>query len=300
MRILVIGAQGQLGWELVRSCQVHGEVIAATRAQVDLSRPDDAAASVVRYRPDVILNAAAYTAVDRAEDEEDAAHRVNAESVGAIAKAACGLNALLVHYSTDYVFDGRKDAPYVESDVPMPLSAYGRSKLGGERALAASGADYLCFRTSWVYASRGSNFLRTMLRLSTTHRKLRVVADNCGAPTSARFIADATTVALRHAASERHDGTFKSELLHLTASGVTSSYGFADAIFRIRKSLCADGFDAPILLPILGTEYVTCAMRPANSQLACHHFSTRFGTPLPAWEEGVRLILEELADVREF
>jgi dTDP-4-dehydrorhamnose reductase len=186
MKLLVTGASGQVGWELVRSLMPLGEVVACDRTQCDLLRPDSLADVVANASPDVIVNAAAYTAVDKAESEEALAHIVNGAAVKALASAAQAAGALLVHYSTDYVFNGRKGAPYVEDDEPNPINAYGRSKLAGERAIRNSGCEYLIFRTSWVYAARGRNFLRTMLRLAGERDELDVVADQIGTPTWAR------------------------------------------------------------------------------------------------------------------
>lgn len=208
MRLLVTGKNGQVGWELQRSLQCLGEVIAVDRSQFDLARPETLAATLDEIAPDVIVNAAAYTAVDKAESEEALATRINGESPGVIANWSARRGALMLHYSTDYVFDGTGSAPRQPGDRPAPLSAYGRSKLAGEQAVAAAGCEFLVLRTSWVYAARGRNFLLTMLRLAAERDELRVVDDQWGAPTSARLIADCTAQIVCRAQKERRDDTF--------------------------------------------------------------------------------------------
>ena len=230
-KILIIGRNGQVGWELHRSLQSHGEIIAAGHALFELSDPESLRAPLRELRPDIIVNAAAYTAVDQAEKEEALATRINGESVKVLAEEAERLNALLVHYSTDYVFDGSKPEPYTEADPTNPRNAYARSKLAGEAALQSSKAAWLCIRTSWVYAARGRNFLRTMLRLAAEREHLRIVDDQIGAPTSARLIADATVHMIRRAQRIRRAGEpFPSAIYHLTAQGSTSWHGFASRI----------------------------------------------------------------------
>src|SRR5262249_39128208 len=230
MRLLVLGANGQIGWELARSLMPLGDVIALDREGCDLARPDTIPQVVRDARPDVLVNAAAYTAVDRAEAEEELATLVNASAAGVIARETRKADALLVHYSTDYVFDGAKAEPYVEDDAPAPINVYGRSKLAGEIALRDAGGDHLTLRTSWVYAARGRNFLKTILRLARERDELRIVADQIGAPTWAHDIADATAAVIRQAQRERSEGQFHSETLPLTAAGATSWHGFAQAI----------------------------------------------------------------------
>src|SRR5215468_6744080 len=227
MRLMLTGANGQVGSELDRSLAALGSVVALDRRQCDLSRPERLPKLIRSLKPDVIVNAAAYTAVDEAEREEALATTVNGTAVGVMAQEACRIGALLVHYSTDYVFDGLKDAPYAEEDPPHPVGAYGRSKLAGESALGQAGGAYLILRTSWVYSARGRNFLRTMLALMRERDELKIVADQLGAPTSAAQIAQATA-----AVRERADGRFASGLFHLTASGATSWHGFAAAILE--------------------------------------------------------------------
>jgi len=294
MRVLILGGNGQVGHELQRVYEGRAEVVAFDRGGLDLSHPDAAAARVVDIRPDVILNAAAYTAVDRAETDEATARLINADAVAALAGAARRLGSLIVHYSTDYVFDGTKADPYTEDDAPCPLNAYGRSKLAGEQALAASGADHLCLRTSWVYATRGRNFLLTMLRLADERPSLRVVDDQQGAPTWARTIAEAT-VSLVSSCLPRERRAALCGLYHLAARGTTTWYGFAHEIMRLRS---AGGLPAPHVEPISSDEYVTPARRPANSRLDVGRIERRFGIALPDWRSALSAAFGDLASQR--
>lgn len=295
MKIMVTGARGQVGWELTRSLAALGEVLACDRTVADLSRPETLPAVVERLRPDVIVNAAAYTMVDKAEEEEVLATTINAEAVGVLATAARAANALFVHYSTEYVFDGTKQGAYVESDVPNPLNAYGRSKLAGERAVAAAGGDWLVLRTSWVYGPRGKNFLRTMLRLAAERETLRVVADQYGAPTPARMIADVTGHVLREAMRERRGGAFESGLFHLSAEGETSWHGFATGIVdAARRALPADAVAARAVMAITASEYPTPARRPANSVLDNQKLTQRFNVCRQPWHDGMQSVLEDV------
>lgn len=292
MRILVAGKTGQVGWELQRSLQCLGEVIAVDHRAFDLAQPALLAAQLDRLRPDVVVNAAAYTAVDKAESEEALATVVNSDAVGAMADWSAKQDALFLHYSTDYVFDGAGQAPWRPADAAAPLSAYGRSKLAGERAVAASGCRHLVLRTSWVYASRGRNFLRTVQRLAAERDELRIVDDQVGAPTSARLVADATAHLIRGATAEAADGRFVSGVLHLTAGGSTSWHGFAAAIvegLRVRgaKLRCERIVGIPTV------EYPTPARRPRNSRLDCSTLEQRFGLLLPDWQHGLALCLDE-------
>lgn len=295
MRLLVTGANGQVGWELDRSLAALGNVIALDRWQCDLSRPERLPKLIRSLKPDVIVNAAAYTAVDDAEREERLATTVNGTAVDVMAQEARRIGALLVHYSTDYVFDGLKDAPYEEEDPPHPVNAYGRSKLAGEIAIQKAGGSYLILRTSWVYSARGRNFLRTILRLLREREELRIVADQVGAPTSAAQIAGATAAILGAAVRERADGRFASGLFHLTASGATSWHGFAEAILKgaTQAALLAPG-RAPGLVPIASEDYPLPAARPKNSRLACDRLTRRFGIALPNWKEGLSPCIEEM------
>ena len=295
MRLIVTGASGQVGWELDRSLAALGNVVALDRRQCDLSRPDQLPQLISDLKPDVIVNAAAYTAVDNAERDETRATVVNGTAVGVMAEEARRTGALLVHYSTDYVFDGLKDGPYSEEDLPHPVNAYGRSKLKGEVAIRDAGGCYLILRTSWVYSARGRNFLRTILRLSREREELRIVDDQIGAPTSAAQIAQATAVAIGVAARERAEGRFASGLFHLTASGATSWHGFAAAILEGatgHRLLAASHL--PRLVPIASEEYPRPAARPKNSRLAGDRLKGRFGIALPCWKEGLSLCLDEI------
>jgi dTDP-4-dehydrorhamnose reductase len=295
MRLLVTGANGQVGWELGRSLAALGNVAALDRRQCDLSRPERLAGLIRGLKPDIIVNAAAYTAVDDAEREEALATTVNGTAVGVMAEESRRAGALLVHYSTDYVFDGRKDAPYAEDDPPHPLNAYGRSKLAGEIAVRDAAAAHLVLRTSWVYGPRGRNFLRTILRLARERDELRIVADQTGAPTSAAQIAQATAAIVATAVRERADGRFAPGLFHLTASGATSWHGFAAAILEgtTHEPMPAAG-RVPRLLPIASEDYPLPAARPKNSRLAGDRLRRRFGIALPGWREGLSACLEEM------
>lgn len=296
MRILVLGSGGQVGWELVRSCQPLGEVVAVDRAQLDLSDVTAIRSAVRGFEPDVIVNAAAYTAVDKAETEEALALAINGTAVAVLADEAARQGVLLVHISTDYVFDGSKAAPYVPEDATAPLSAYGRTKLAGEQALAASGAEFLCFRTSWVYSSRGRNFLQTMLGLARERAQLRVVSDQIGAPTTARLIADSIAHAILCAQGERARSRFRPAILHLTASGATSWHGFACEIVEQARALDTLGPLAVENIVAIPTEaHPLPARRPRNSRLDCSTSETRFGLSLPCWQAGLALCLAELA-----
>jgi dTDP-4-dehydrorhamnose reductase len=293
---MLTGATGQVGWELARSLSPLGETITLDRQRCDLAQPHTLPAIVSDLRPDVIVNGAAYTAVDRAEEEAALADTVNGTAVGVLAAAARDAGALFVHYSTDYVFDGTQKTPYREEDTPRPINAYGRSKLAGESAVRASGCDHLILRTSWVYASRGQNFVHTVLRLSQERDELRIIADQVGTPTWARNIADATTSIVRQAATERAAGTFDSGVFHMTASGSTSWHGFAAAIITIaaREGLLAAS-KAPLLHAIRTEEYPLPAARPKNSRLAGERLRDRFGLTLPDWQRGLFFYLKELA-----
>lgn len=295
MKILLTGATGQVGWELARSLQPLGEVVACDRTRADLADPAALAALVESIAPRVLVNAAAYTAVDSAEQEPELASAINGDAPGALAAAARQSGALFIHYSTDYVFDGGGNAPRNEKAPVAPINVYGRSKLAGERAIAQAGGDWLVLRTSWVYASRGSNFVRTMLRVAAERESLRVVADQFGAPTSARLIADATAQLVRQALDERRQRRFASEVLHLCAAGETSWHGFAQAIFEGWRALAgADALKLRELAPIASTDYPTPAARPLNSRLDCSRIRERYGLDMPDWRAGLRLVLEEI------
>jgi len=281
MRILLTGRTGQVGQELERALAPLGEVFSFDHRQLDLADPIAIVSRVRDVKPGVIVNAAAYTAVDQAERDIEQAMLVNAAGPGFLAAEAKAAGALLVHYSTDYVFDGTKRTPYVETDATNPLSVYGRSKLAGEKAIQAAGCRYLILRTSWVYGPRGRNFFLTMLRLAREREELRVVNDQHGAPTSSIALAAATADILR-----RH-GADASGLFHLTAAGETTWFGFTEAIIEIARSTL---LRVPRLVPISTAEYKTPARRPANSVLSCAKASQTLGTTLADWRSGLEQV----------
>ncbi len=293
-RILLTGATGQVGWELARALvPLAGVVISPGRTELDLAKPETLAAAVDAAQPDVIINAAAYTAVDKAESDAAVAQSVNADAPLELAKSARKRNALLIHYSTDYVFDGRKEGEYAEDDTPNPLSVYGRTKLAGDMAIRESGADHLIFRTSWVYAARGRNFLLTMLRLATEREELRIVDDQCGAPTWSRLIAVSTVLALRQDLASREQGKFDSAVINLATGGAVTWFGFASAIIAAAR---AHGMPMKCreVLPITTADYPLPAQRPANSRLACARLAKRYGVQLPEWNRCMNLCLAEV------
>lgn len=292
-RLLLSGKNGQVGWELQRSLTPLGEVVALDRSGMDLADPDSIRRVVREIRPAIIVNAAAYTAVDRAESDIAAAMQVNGVAPGILAEEAARLKALLVHYSTDYVFDGTKEGAYREDDPTRPVSAYGRSKLAGEEAVRAAGAPHLIFRTSWVYAARGSNFLLTMLRLARERTELKIVDDQVGAPTWARAIADLTARALGAGGGEQGRARELSGIYHLTAGGAVSWCGFAEAIFAQARARLAD-FRVPAVIPIPASEYPLPAPRPANSRLDNSKLAAVFGLTPPAWEVMLESCMREL------
>lgn len=292
-RVLLLGKNGQVGWELQRALAGNPGLVALDRAQADFTRPESLRAAVREHKPDLILNAAAYTAVDAAEQDEATATLVNGESVGVLAEEARRLGALLAHYSTDYVFDGRARRPYREDDAVGPLSGYGRSKLAGERAIADSGCRHLILRTSWVYAGRGKNFLLMMLRLACdpARKELRVVADQFGAPTWARSIAQVTVDLTRLAGSRGASGIF-----NLSCAGSTSWHGFAS---RIVERGAARGLCRPLPVRAIATsDYPTPARRPAWSVLDGTRLRDECGLGLPTWERALEDCLAELALAR--
>lgn len=294
LRMLLTGAEGQVGWECRRSLQALGQVQGVGRAQCDLSRIEAIRALVRETKPDLIVNAAAYTAVDRAEAEPDLASAVNADAPAVLAEEARRLGAALIHLSTDYVFDGAKQAPYTEDDDCNPLSVYGRTKLQGEQAIASSGAAAIVLRTSWVYAMRGQNFLRTMLRLAREREELRIVDDQWGAPTWARSIAEAIAAITARAGRDRGSiaasfaelgGTF-----HLTAAGRTTWHRFAQ---RLLQRIADPQRRLRTILPIPTTDYPTPARRPMNSVLDCTRLAHRWGASLPAWDLALDLAVAD-------
>lgn len=295
MKILLLGANGQVGWELQRSLASLGQLVVCTRQSADLDNPQSLTALVEREQPDVIINAAAYTAVDKAESDVEGARRVNAESVAVLAKAAQEQGAWLVHYSTDYVFAGDKLTAYVEDDQTGPLSVYGQTKLEGEAAIRASGCRHLILRTSWVYAARGGNFAKTMLRLAGERDGLRVVADQIGAPTSAELIADVTALMLQRIFTDAALAKNASGTYHLVASGATSWHGYAQFVIGEAARLGSQLRATPDRVhPIAAAEYPVPAKRPANSRLDNKKLQEMFGLELPGWEFHVKRMLLEL------
>lgn len=288
-KVLITGCNGQVGWDLQHSLAGFGELIAVDRQTLDLSLPDTIGPIIQKIRPDIIVNAAAYTAVDKAESEKDLAMVVNGLAPGVLAKEAKKLNALLVHYSTDYIFDGSSQLPYKENDRTDPLNTYGHSKLVGEQAIRHVNPRHLILRTSWVYASRGKNFLLTMLKLAKEREMLKIVNDQYGAPTWSRAIADATRQILSSVPPYFNKwGTY-----HLTCSGKTSWLDFADKIFYY-YSQKNPGFKIPQLTGIPSAEYPTPAKRPSNSLLSHQKLNKTFGFHMPHWEKSLELCLQEL------
>lgn len=295
MKLLLLGKDGQVGWELQRSLAPLGEVLALnSRSEVhcgDLTNLAGLARTVQAWAPDVIVNAAAYTAVDKAESERELAFRVNAEAVDVLARAAAACGALLVHYSTDYVFPGQGTRPWQETDEVGPLNVYGHSKLAGEQAIQASGCKHLIFRTSWVYAARGNNFARTMLRLAADRDTLGVIDDQFGAPTGGELIADVTAHALVAAC---HDPALLG-LYHLAAAGETTWYRYARFVLEqaaaagVSLKVTADAVDT-----LASEAYPTAAKRPSNSRLNTNRLENAFGLRLPHWQEGVTRMLTEV------
>jgi dTDP-4-dehydrorhamnose reductase len=292
-RVLIVGNAGQVGVELQRSFAGFGEIIGVDRESVDLAQPDQVRALVRRVDPAIILNAAAYTAVDRAESELDLAQAINAEAPRILAEEALRTNALLVHYSTDYVFDGAKQSPWTEQDTPAPLSVYGSTKLAGEQAILQTGGKVLIFRTSWVYGPHGSNFLLTMLRLARQRDALSIVSDQIGSPTTSIELARATHAVVSEVMAEQLGGTEAwAGLYHMTCSGSVSWCGFAQAIFA-RAGKLLDG-KVPVVTPITSAEYPTAAKRPQNSVLSNAKLEGRFGVRLASWETALDTVIEAL------
>ena len=276
--ILLIGKRGQVGWALRHALLPLGEVTTLGREDLDLADNNAIRAIVRDLKPAIIVNAAAYTAVDKAESEPDIAKQINATAPTVLARESAAINALLVHYSTDYVFDGTKAGAYTEEDLPNPINVYGETKLQGEKGIQETGCSHLIFRTSWVYGSRGRNFFLTMLRLAKERDELSIISDQIGAPTSSRFLAEATAVILGkwlQSGSTSHPAG----IYHMTSSGSTSWFGFAEAIFR-----SVDNIPVPQITPVSSSEYVTAASRPSNSVLSCTKLSDTFAVNVPSWE----------------
>jgi len=289
--ILLTGASGQVGWELQRTLSTIGKVVTPSRDELDLSRPSTLAQAVRKIKPDLIVNPAAYTAVDKAETEKELAHAVNAESPMMLAREADRLGISLVHYSTDYVFDGRKPSAYVETDAPGPLGVYGASKLEGEKAVTDSGASHLILRTSWVYGQRGRNFLLTMQRLAQEREVIGVVNDQFGAPTWSRSIAEASAQILAlwlSPGATDDDRRRLSGIYHLSCAGKTSWHGFTEAILSHMRS---PDRHLAVLKPITTAEFPTAARRPANSVLDNRKLQQTFGMVMPNWKDALKLCL---------
>lgn len=287
-KILLFGKVGQVGWELRRTLAPMSQLACVDYPDVDFTAPDTIRRAIAAASPDLILNAAAYTAVDKAETETALATKINADAPAIMAEEAQRRGALLVHYSTDYVFDGTKTTPYVETDAPHPLGAYGRTKLAGDEAIRRSGCAHLIFRLCWVYGARGANFMLTMQRLAREREKLRVVADQVGCPTWSRMIAETTAHALRSVRSPA-DARAVSGTYHLAASGHTSWHGFASAIIDLMPP---DTRKCREVEAITSAEYPTPTKRPAYSVLSCAKLEQTFGLRLPDWHDSLRQVAE--------
>ena len=295
MNILLLGKSGQVGWELQRSLAVLGRVPAldhdSTEHCGDFANPEGVRETVRALRPDVIVNAAAHTAVDKAESEPEIARLLNATTPGVLAEEAARLGAWLVHYSTDYVFDGSGTRPWVETDAPAPLSVYGATKLEGEQHIQQTGCRHLILRTSWVYAARGGNFAKTMLRLGSERERLTVIDDQWGAPTGADLLADVTAHAVRHLQSRPGDGG----LYHCVASGETNWHSYAKYVLEhARQAQPAIELKATEVAPVPTSAFPTPARRPHNSRLDTTRLQTTFGLVLPPWQQGVARMLTEI------
>lgn len=294
-KFLVTGSNGQVGFELRRSLAPLGEVLALDRAACDLTQPDTLRQLVREYRPDVIVNPAAYTAVDKAESDADTAFAVNGTAVGVLAEEARALGSLLVHYSTDYVFDGTKAAPYIETDAVNPQSVYGKSKLAGEQAVAASGATALVLRTCWVAGAHGGNFAKTMLKLGRERESLRVIADQFGAPTTAALIAEVTAQIIARSWLAADRSVFPGGTYHLAADGETTWHGYATELLRYAVAHGVElKVDPQAIVAIPTTEYPLPAPRPANSRLDTSKLREMFGIHVPDWRQGIHFLLDQI------
>lgn len=295
-KILVTGKNGQVGWELQRTLASLGDVVAVTREQMDLADPDSIRRIIREARPDIIVNAAAYTAVDKAESEPDLAMAINGVAPGIMAEEAKRLKATIIHYSTDYVFDGAKESPYAEDDAPNPLNVYGRTKLAGERAIQAVGAPHLILRTSWVYAARGRNFLLTILRLAREKSELKIVDDQIGAPTWCRLLAEMTSQIMAQHSSPLCRGAVPiadvSGIYHAVPAGSTSWHGFAAKI--LENVSIRPGQTPPVLVPIPTSGYPTPAMRPRNSRMSNEKLARTFGLTIPSWDDSLAMCLQDM------
>jgi dTDP-4-dehydrorhamnose reductase len=286
-RILILGQQGQVAWELQRTMPLLGQTTVLGSQALDLTNPAKIRDTIQTLRPQIVINAAAYTAVDKAETDQEVAKAINQTAPQILAEETAKLGALLVHYSTDYVFDGTKTGTYVETDSTNPLGVYGATKLAGEQAIQAVGGDHLIFRTTWVYGMRGKNFLLTILRLAADKPELKIVSDQIGAPTWSRSIAEATAQVVCQWPHQPNSG-----LYHLSAAGVTSWHGFANKIVELSKKIDPDrALAVQEILPIPATEYPTPAARPANSQLDSSKLQQTFGVQLNDWAQDLELAM---------
>jgi dTDP-4-dehydrorhamnose reductase len=290
---MLTGKNGQVGWELNRTLLPLGEIVALDRSEADLSKPERLRSLVQEIKPNVIVNTAAYTDVDKAESEEELATVINSESPGVLAEEASAIGALLVHYSTDYIFDGTKETPYIEEDKPNPINAYGRSKLKGEEAIQQISPDFLIFRTSWVYSSRGNNFLRTILRLALEKDELAIVADQIGAPTWARLIAETTACCIHQSISDRNKQLFNSGIYHLTSRGESSWHEFAKYIIANSQQQFSN-FRVKNIKPISTEEFPTPAKRPKNSRLVTEKIANAYNVVMPSWQKLLALCMDAL------
>ncbi|MDQ7017389.1 MAG: dTDP-4-dehydrorhamnose reductase [Gammaproteobacteria bacterium] len=296
MKMLLLGANGQVGWELQRSLAPLGELKICNRFDVDLADLDKLRTTLRDYQPDVIVNAAAYTAVDKAESEAEQAEKINHTAVALLAKEAKHLNAWLIHYSTDYVFDGEKQGAYIETDPTHPQSVYGSSKCRGEEAIRNSGCQHLIFRTCWVFAARGNNFAKTILKLAKQHNELKIISDQYGAPTSAELIADVTALCLYRLQKDPSDHQEISGTYHLSAAGESSWFEFAQyVIAQAEKHGFTLSATTDKIRPIQSDEYPQAATRPKNSRLSSQKLSKTFGIVLPIWQTHVKRLITELA-----
>ncbi len=287
-KILLIGKIGQIGYELRRTLAPMSELVCVDYPDIDLTNPDSIQHWVGDTRPDIIINAAAYTAVDKAESDFDTANKINGIAPGILAQEAAQIGAWIVHYSTDYIFDGSKTEPYVETDLPNPLSAYGRSKLNGDLAVQAANPKHLIFRLCWVYGARGGNFMLTMMRLAREREKLRVVADQFGCPTWSQMIAGTTALALNRVIA--NPDPLYAGAYHLAASGSTNWHNFAEAIIGL---MAPDDKKCTLVEPITTAEYPTPAKRPVYSVLNCDKLHRAFGLRLPGWLHSLSQVLEK-------
>lgn len=295
MKVLLTGVSGQVGFELQRSLMPLAETVLLDRACLDLADEDAIRSCIQSYQPDIVVNPAAYTAVDKAEAEQELAQKINTRAPQVLAEECARINALLVHYSTDYVFSGDEQGAYVETSQPNPQSVYGKTKHAGELAIAETGVNHLIIRTSWVYGVKGNNFLKTMLRLASEREILNVVADQYGAPTSAALIADVSAHMIAYMMRYRESWSDLQGIYHLTAGGQTSWHEYAHYVISQASELGATlSLSADKVLPIATTEYPTPAKRPVNSVLHTDKIQKQFGVRLPHWQKGVDHVLHEL------